>query len=237
LLLAINTATSHLSLAVIERGVVLAEAAQHVGAEHSEAIFGLLDACVRWTGRPRTDLTAVGVASGPGGFTGLRTGLAVAKTVAQVLDIPVYGVDTLSALAYQFPGPQRVSAMLDGRLGKVYAGLYQLEGDRLTTLVPARLTPLEDWVAEMQAQAGAIAFVGEGAATYRERLSDAARGWWVPPDAHMAASAVAVGLLAEQKLGDGVPDERDTLAPVYHREPQAVVNWEAAQRAKQEGAT
>jgi tRNA threonylcarbamoyladenosine biosynthesis protein TsaB len=236
LLLAINTATSHLAIAVIESGVVLAESAQMVGAEHSEAVFGLLDAAVGWSGRPKTELSAVGVASGPGGFTGLRTGLAVAKTVAQVLDIPVYGVDTLSALAYQFPGPGRVCAMLDGRLGKVYAGLYEMVGDRLSTLVEARLTPLDDWIAQMASQSGPVAFVGEGAAVYRDRLSDPARGWWVPPNAHMAAGAVAVGLLAEQKFADGVPDERATLAPVYHREPQAVVNWEAAQRAKLEGA-
>jgi hypothetical protein len=78
--------------------------------------------------------------------------------------------------------------------------------------------------------------VGEGAITYRDRLSVPERGWWVPPNAHMAAGAVSVGLLAEQKLKAGVPTELATLAPTYHREPQAVVNWEAAQRAKQEGA-
>ena len=236
MLLAINTATSHLSLALLEEGEILAEASQHVGAEHSEAIFRLLDALFAFTGRPRTDLTALGVATGPGGFTGLRTGLALAKTVAQVLDKPVYGVDTLAALAYQFPGPGLVSAMLDGRLGKVFAGLYRIEGDRLITLVPGKLLPLEEWLLTLEAQAGAIAMVGEGAETYRDRLSRPESGWWVPPKAQMAAGAVAVGLLAAQKLEAGEPSELDTLAPTYHREPQAVVNWEAAQRAKQEGA-
>lgn len=237
MLLAINTATAHLSVALVEHGEILAEASLKVGAEHSEAVFPLLDSLFTWAGRPKTDLQAVGVASGPGGFTGLRTGLAVAKTVAQVLDRPVYGVDTLAALAYQFPGPQVVSAMLDGRLGKVYAGLYRVEGDRLETLIEGKLLPLDDWLLAIADQPGPIAMVGEGAETYRDRLNDPAKGWWVPPTAHMAARAVAVGLLAEQKLEAGVPSELATLAPTYHREPQAVVNWEAAQKAKQEGAT
>lgn len=235
MLLAINTATSHLSLALLEDGTVLAEADQHVGAEHSEVIFGLLESLFAWTGRTRQELTGVGVAAGPGGFTGLRTGLALAKTVAQALDIPVYGVDTLAALAYQFPGPQLVSPMLDGRLGKVYAGLYRVVGDRLETLIEGRLLPLDDWLLELERHDGPIASVGEGAETYRDRLTDPTRGWWVPPRAHMAAGAMAVGLMAAQRQSDGAPSEMATLAPTYHREPQAVVNWEAAQRAKQEG--
>ncbi|MNS15631.1 tRNA threonylcarbamoyladenosine biosynthesis protein TsaB [compost metagenome] len=236
MLLAINTATSHLSVALLEDGLVLAEASQRVGAEHSEVIFRLLESLFAWVDRPRTDLQAVGVSTGPGGFTGLRTGIALAKTVAQALDIPVYGVDTLAALAYQVPGPHVVSAMLDGRLGKVFAALYRVEGNRLVELEPGRLAPLDDWLAVLEAHDGPMAMVGEGATTYRDRLDNPAKGWWVPPDAHMAAGAMAVGLLAAQKLDAGTPSELATLAPVYHREPQAVVNWEAAQRAKQEDA-
>lgn len=236
MLLAINTATSHLALALIEDGTIVASASQRVGAEHSETIFRLLDSLFTWTGRSRLELTGVGVAMGPGGFTGLRTGLALAKTVAQALDIPVYGIDTLAALAHQFPGPELVSPMLDGRLGKVFAGLYRVDGEHLETLIEGRLLPLEEWLLELSAQSGPIQSVGEGAETYRDRLSDATRGWRVPPNAHMAAGAVAVGLLAESRLKAGVPSELSTLAPTYHREPQAVVNWEAAQRAKTEGA-
>lgn len=230
MLLAINTATPHLALALVERGVLLAEASQDVGAEHSEAVFVLLEDLFRWTRRSRSELEAIGVAVGPGGFTGLRTGLSVAKSIAQVLKLPAYGVGTLEALAYQFPGPGLVSSMLDARRGLVFAGLYRHEGDRLVTVREGALHPLEDWLSILAEHPGPITLVGEGATTHRRTISDRDRRFFVPADALMATRAVTVGLLAEQKRAAGLASEAEAIAPLYLREPQAVVNWEAAQR-------
>lgn len=229
MLLAINTATPHLAMALVEDGVLLAEASQDVGAEHSEAIFVLLEDLFRWTRRPRSDLKAIGVAVGPGGFTGLRTGLSVAKSMAQVLGLPAYGVGTLEALAFQFPGPALVSAMLDARRGLVFAGLYRIEGDRLVTVKEGALHPLTTWLEYLETQAGPITLVGEGAMRHRAVLEAHGGEWHVPADALMATRAVTVGLLAEQKRRAGLPSETEAIAPLYLREPQAVVNWEAAQ--------
>lgn len=233
MLLGVNTATPQLSLALVENGVVLAEASQDVGNSHSEAIFVLLETLFAWVNRPRQELTGLGVAIGPGGFTGLRTGLSFAKTIGQVLDRPVYGVSTLEALAVQFAGPHLVSPMLDARRGLVFAGLYRAAGDTVTILREGALYDFADWQAILAEQAEPVMAVGEGAMRFRTELS----AHYVPPDALMAASAVPVALLAAARLRAGEVADPTSLAPVYLREPQAVVTWEALQAAKEGGAS
>jgi tRNA threonylcarbamoyladenosine biosynthesis protein TsaB len=235
LLLGINTATPHMAMALVEDGILLGETIQEVSNAHSEAIFVHLETLMGWSGRTRADLKGLAVAVGPGGFTGLRTGLTLAKTLSQALRIPAYGIDTLEALATQFPGPGLVSAMLDARRELVFAGLYRVIGETTETVKAGALYPIAEWMAILNATEGTIACVGEGAMRHREALKAADARFWVPPDALMATRAVTVGLLGEKRIKAGLPDECDTLQPIYLREPQAVVNWEAAQQAKQAG--
>jgi tRNA threonylcarbamoyladenosine biosynthesis protein TsaB len=229
MILGINTATDALSLALVEDGRVLAEAIRDVGTEHSEAAFELLETVFAWARRPKSALLGVGVAVGPGGFTGVRTGLSMAKTVAQVLGLPVHGVDTLHALALQFAGPGIIAPMLDARRGMVFAGAYTRDGDMMRALRPGALYALADWQHELVDLDGPLVIVGEGAGRHREALSQAFPQAWMPQDAMMAARAAPVALHAERLIRRGEPSDGLALAPQYLREPQAVVNWEAAQ--------
>jgi len=234
LILGINTTTPHLALALVEDGRLVAELGRDVGNEHAEAIFVLLETLFTWTGRTRAELTAIGVVVGPGGFTGVRTGLAVAKTIAQVLGIPVYGVETLEALADQFPGVIQLTPMLDARRGLVFAALYEWVDGRWIVEVPPHLVSFEAWRDAMAAKpVHDLLWVGEGASRYREAilapfdLPVPPMGWRVPADALMVAGAASVALIAERRLLAGEPTDGVTLAPQYLREPQAVVNWDA----------
>lgn len=235
MLLAINTATPFLSLALLEDGHVLAEAGADVGGAHSEAIFPLLESLFAWAARTPADLRAVGVAVGPGGFTGLRTGIALARAVAQARGLPAYGVDTLQALAAQLPGAGLVAPMLDARRGLVFAGLFRLGAGSPEPVAEGALRPIEAWLDRLRDEPGPIACVGEGALRHREALAAESPRLWLPPESAMRAGAVAVGLLAGARFGAGLPTETADLAPRYLREPQAVVNWEAAQRALEGG--
>jgi tRNA threonylcarbamoyl adenosine modification protein YeaZ len=95
-LLAVDTATSR-AVAAISGGAVLSAPSEH---RHGSVLLGLLDELL---GRPPTpaphDLAAVVVGTGPGNFTGLRIGLATAKTMAYAARVPLVGVPTPAALA------------------------------------------------------------------------------------------------------------------------------------------
>jgi tRNA threonylcarbamoyladenosine biosynthesis protein TsaB len=148
------------------------------------------------------------VGVGPGGFTGLRLGIATARALAQALDLPLVPVSSLDALAAPHAGV--VAALIDARRGEVYAAVY--EGGKRTR-EPVAIDP--DTFAHELAP-GTLA-VGDGAVRFREELERA--GMAVPAD---GSDAHRVSALMVCRLGLGrEPVDRDALLPDYRREPDA----------------
>ena len=85
--------------------------------------------------QPQTwqDLGFIAVAKGPGGFTGTRIGVVTARTLAQQLDIPLYGISNLAAIAYNFviktPTHDLLAVEMAGRREQLFVGIYQLSSD------------------------------------------------------------------------------------------------------------
>jgi tRNA threonylcarbamoyladenosine biosynthesis protein TsaB len=104
MLLAIDTSSSQIGLACIDPSGLLAECSWSSGRDHTAQLLPQLDLLIRHLGRTRTDIRALGVALGPGSWSGMRVGLSTVKGLALALDLPVIGVGTLEALAYQFGG-------------------------------------------------------------------------------------------------------------------------------------
>jgi tRNA threonylcarbamoyladenosine biosynthesis protein TsaB len=167
---------------------------------HASRLLRLVDEVViDWAAVSRI---AVGV--GPGGFTGLRIGIATARALAQARELPLVGVSSLAALAAPHVGP--VVAVIDARRGEVFAaspGVFEP-----VALAPealgARIEP--GWLA-----------VGDGAVRFREELERA--GATVPAD---DSPLHRVSALEVCRLGAvGEPADRDALLPDYRREPDA----------------
>src|SRR4051812_37491653 len=101
MLLAFDTATPLVTVALHDGEDVVCELHSERPLKHAEQLAPLIDRALRETGLVRQDLTAVGVGVGPGPFTGLRVGLVTARTLGYVLEVPVYGVCTLDVLAIE----------------------------------------------------------------------------------------------------------------------------------------
>ena len=145
---------------------------------------------------------AVGI--GPGGFTGLRLGIATARALSQARDLPLVGVSSLAALAAPVDG--RAVAVIDARRGEVFAAAPGV-------LEPVALAP-EALAARIEP--GSLA-VGDGAVRFREELERA--GAVVPADGSPLHRVSAIEIC---KLGAaGEPAGRDALLPDYRREPDA----------------
>ena len=113
----------------------------------------------------------VAVGQGPGSFTGLRIGLAVAKGLAWAAGKPLIGVPTLDTLAASPPEASLpVCPVVDARKGQVYAALYQRDSTgRLKSLRPAGAFAPED-LARFIGQP--TIFVGDGARTWGSVLAE-----------------------------------------------------------------
>lgn len=98
------------------------------------------------------DLALIAVAKGPGGFTGTRIGVVTARTLAQQLDIPLFAISTLAAIAHstaiQHPDVLQIAVEMPAQRGEVYGAIYQVdveERSQLTPLLPDTVMALADW--------------------------------------------------------------------------------------------
>jgi tRNA threonylcarbamoyladenosine biosynthesis protein TsaB len=179
--------------------------------DHAARLLPLVEQALAKAGVEWADVDRLAVGVGPGGFTGLRIGIATARALAQANGLPLVPVGSLAALAAGAGGT--VAAVLDARRGEVFAGVWE-SGREL--MAPAALAPAE--LARRLAALGApVQAVGDGAVRFRPELERA--GVDVPADGSSvhrigAGPLCRLGLVAE-------PAERDALLPDYRREPDA----------------
>ena len=203
MLLAFDTATPHVTVALHDGEDVVVELVAERAMKHAEQLAPLIERAMAQSGIVRQDLTAIAAGVGPGPFTGLRVGLVTARTLAFVLEIPVYGVCSLDVLAVEAVDTGAVSGdfvvATDARRKEVYLARYDERGNRLEGPVVGKPATL--------ATDGIV--VGEGGVLY--------------PDAfpHRAGPAApSAGWLARV-----VAEERAELCdpePLYLRRPDAV---------------
>ena len=190
LILAFDTATDVATSALVWDGEVLGEL-----TSRPITVLETLDALLRRGGVRDSQLEGLVVGTGPGSFTGLRMGLATARTLAFSLDIGLAGVSTLDVLAAGAPGSTPV---IDARRQEVFA----LVGGRPMVVPPAEL-PIEP----------GRSYVGDGAVRYREVIDD--RGGVVPPadsELHLPRARFHAQLARDF----GLPD---LVQPMYLRVP------------------
>ena len=179
--------------------------------DHAARLLPLVEQALSQAGVKWSDVDRLAVGVGPGGFTGLRIGIATARALAQGNGLPLVPVGSLAALAAGAEGT--VAAVLDARRGEVFAGVWE---DTRELIPPAALPPAE--LAQRLARLDApVRAVGDGAVRFRSELEGA--GVAVPADGsfdHRISAAPLCRLGAE-----GEPAERDRLLPDYLREPDA----------------
>jgi tRNA threonylcarbamoyl adenosine modification protein YeaZ len=203
-LLAFDTATPYVTVALHDGEDVVAERRSEQRMRHGEQLAPLIEAVLADAEIVREDLTALAVGVGPGPFTGLRVGLVTARTLAFVLELPVYGVCSLDVVALEAAlGARPVGGELlvatDARRKEVYLASYDDQGRRLAG--PDVVRPAE--------AASDLPVAGEGATLYPEAFPHACEP--ALPSAGWLARAVAEELA-----------ELHDPEPMYLRRPDAV---------------
>lgn len=127
--LAIDTSTSYLSLALLAGGKTFC-CHKNAGSRQSEMILPHIGSLFGQAGITAADLGAVVYAQGPGAFTGLRIGAAVAQGLAVPFDTPLVGIPCLDAVAYQIPDAECVLAATDARMGEVFYAWFDTKNHR-----------------------------------------------------------------------------------------------------------
>lgn len=130
MLLALDTATRTLSLALHDGTAIYAEYTWQSDSHHTVELVPAIDMALRQARlRPR-DLTHLAVAQGPGSFNGLRVGFSVAQSLALALNVPLLAIPTLDIVAAgQPPRPERLIAFAQAGRGRLCGAAYAWSGE------------------------------------------------------------------------------------------------------------
>lgn len=212
MLLAMDTSTSSITVAVHDGAAVLAERSVLDARAHTEQLAPLIAEVLKAADLAPAEVTEVAVGVGPGPFTGLRVGLVTARTFALALGLPVHGVVSLDALAHAALRSESLQdsgefvVATDARRKEVYLARYAAQGSRALRLSDPEVIHPSDIPDDLRA----LPAVGRGPLLYPEML----RHRIGPLD----VSAAALAEVALAQLAAGVEVGLDAR---YLRRPDA----------------
>lgn len=217
--LGLETATPHGSVAVVGPAGLLAESTALVPMRHLEWLVPTVEHVLADAGITRGQIEGLAVSRGPGGFTGLRIGIATAAAWARATGIPVTGISTLEALAATTGAPGLVMPVLDAKRGEVAAALFRREDDQHFTRVREDTVLLPEMLGELVPGGEPILLLGDGLARWPDAIMRAVPEGRPAPSALWTPRAALVAALGRERLLAGQRDDPYRLAPVYGRRP------------------
>ncbi|PLX39946.1 MAG: tRNA (adenosine(37)-N6)-threonylcarbamoyltransferase complex dimerization subunit type 1 TsaB [Deltaproteobacteria bacterium] len=221
LILAIDTATGTTGVALIRGGEVLAKKYADGNRRSAEKIFSTIEEVLSTGGVTKDALDGVAVTIGPGAFTGLRVGIAIAKGVATGLALEVAGVSTLKALSLNVSGFQGIIGVaVDARKGQVYSAAYDCEtGEEL--LREGARSP-EYFREELLALNRPTLLIGSGVGAYEDKLFVDDKHLITPGDSSLwEIDPACVALIGEEEFLKGNTRAPELLSPQYLRLSEA----------------
>ncbi len=218
-ILAIESSARAASAAVYQDGELTAECFQNCGLTHSRTLVPMLEDMLKNCNLAIKDMDRIAVARGPGSFTGIRIGVAVAKGLAWGSKIPCCGVSTLEAMAWRisYARPDEViCAVMDARRKEVYNALFKFDGEPVR-LCDDRALSIDMLVSEVKKTGKSYKMVGDGAKQcYNVFLENGIKASLAPP--HLLFQSAWGVACASVKTEARAPE---SLKPVYLRLSQA----------------
>ena len=233
-ILALETTGKYGSAALIDDEGRIYCADSHDGMEHLREIMGSVESALDRAGCKKEDITHIAASVGPGSFTGIRIGVTVARTFAQMKDIPCISVSSLHAMAERVKEDAAgnscriIAVIINARRHQVYAGVWEIEDRNLIIRHVEKQYMIEELL-EMLASDETVYFTGDGIDAYEDIIKDSRS-----EDTYMLAgediryqhaSTVAKIALAKAKAGETIG--YDELLPEYMRLAEAEQNLRA----------
>ncbi len=218
MLLAVDTSTRAMGVALYDGTRVLSEMTWISKNHHTIELAPAVDQTLAHTGAEAGDLQALGVATGPGSFTGLRIGLALAKGLALSQRIPVIGIPTLDVVAAALPVPpgSRLAAVLEAGRRRLAIGWYRAQDGEWQPEGDLQNLTIEEFIETITSP---TLVCGELSGEARERLSQTKS--IIPSPAQCVRRPAILAELAWKRWQANDIDDPAALKPIYlhHGEP------------------
>lgn len=231
-ILALETATTCGSLALVAEDRCLAEYSLNTVTSHSRSLLSgihwLLAQCqLSW---PR--IAAIAVSLGPGSFTGLRIALSTAKGLCMAAEKPLIGVPTLTGLASQFPfSSLPICPLIDARKNEIYTALYRCNQqgipEKTTEAIVIKPERLQEFITTP------TLLVGDALPLYGKMLKELlGKSACLAPPEICFARAASIGSAAWHLFRQGSFLDPATAVPIYVRASDAELQFGEKKRLK-----
>jgi tRNA threonylcarbamoyladenosine biosynthesis protein TsaB len=212
MLLAIDTATKMLGLALYDGSEILSESIWYSNNHHTTELAPEVAISFRRAEASQSELTAVAVAQGPGSYTGLRIGMALAKGLSLANNLPIVGIPTLDILAGAQPQREEpMLATLQAGRGRVTAIWYKWTRNGWTARKGMKTLEWEELAGELKQT---TYICGELDAKAREALRREALAVLAPASMCVRRPSI-MAEMAWQKVQRGKTVDPSKLAPIY----------------------
>jgi tRNA threonylcarbamoyladenosine biosynthesis protein TsaB len=222
LILSIETSGKTASIALTSPEKIIAEFTISNNLTHSQTLMPMITQLLNTCQTDKTQIGLLACSAGPGSFTGLRIGAAVAKGLAFGLNLKIVPVSTLEALAYNVSqrdskNPQLIVPIMDARQSQVYTAIYGKKDDRLTNIQNQTACGINHIIQKTKETGKPAIFLGDAAHIYKNEIEQS--GFQIAPKHQLLQRAASVAVIARQKTQDAVDASQFELT--YIRKSQA----------------
>lgn len=216
MLLAIDTSTRMLGLGLHSGDSVLAETIWQTDRHHTVELGPQIALLLRRSRVSFSDLTAVAVAIGPGSYTGLRIGMALAKGLSLARGLTLVGVSTFEVLVSAQPArAEQILTLIEAGRGKV-TGLWYKWGRRgWGSQGDAFLSTWEDLPGMIEDKSFLIGDIDPG---LREKLDANEKIELAAPSSCVRRPSMLAEIALKRIRAGKLPDS-SSLVPVYLKTP------------------
>jgi tRNA threonylcarbamoyl adenosine modification protein YeaZ len=216
--IAIDTSTDYASLALVQGTEILAELSWRCGLNHTIETYPRLFSLLEKSGLDIKSADCIIVARGPGSFNGLRVGVSLAKGLAFSLAIPIIGINTLEATAYQHAeAGLPVCALQNAGREEVAVAVYQKKRLRWCQISSEHITTIEALPAELKAKTLFCGEINVSNSLHIKKLFKTKAV--IASPAGRLRRAAYLAELGQQRIKSGDFDNVATLQPIYLRRP------------------
>ena len=215
-ILSIDTSSNLCSVALLEDNQPIDELIIDDNKTHSQNLMPLIQNLFLKLNIGLPEINLIACNKGPGSFTGIRIGIATAKAIAEVANIPTIGISSLDCLAYNVPNATGViCSLIDANNNQVYCAIFDKNYNLLSDYIADDISNITSILNNYND----ITFVGTGSITYKDILTKKY------PTAKFSTNnnqhSANVGKCAFKKYKNGYTENADTILPMYLRKSQA----------------
>lgn len=171
--LAIDTATETLSVALLQSGKVTETMALTTKNDHATHLMPTIVKVMEKARLQPENIDEIVVGNGPGSYTGTRIGITTAKTIAWSLEVATYSVSSLEAIAFFAKDDANlICPFIDARRNAVYTGLYEISEGKLLNKIEDTHVSVDKWLSQLDKMEETICFISPHLENYQSMFSE-----------------------------------------------------------------